>query len=74
MKLIDKLSDYERNLLLRWHVMPLLNKTMAQLIAAGHQDTAKVWEDYTNILITLVTTARQEMYDARGKEIQGRQD
>lgn len=65
MKLIDKLTEYEKNKLLRWHLMPLLTKTTIALDRAELRSLSSEWEAHMNILVTLVTTARQEIFDER---------
>lgn len=67
MSVIDKLNEMERNMLLRLQLVPLIDKTIAHMRATERHPLAMEWDMYSNILITLVTTARQEIYDARQK-------
>lgn len=72
--MIEKLSEMERNMLLRFQLVPLLNRTIDHMRATGREPLAMEWDMYSNILITLVTTARQEIFDARQKRASKVQD
>jgi hypothetical protein len=74
MTAIDKLTEYERNLLMRFHLMPLIAKTVGHLNNDGHVDVSSEWDLYTDILVTLVTTARLEIYNERKQQVQRRTD
>ena len=65
--MIDKFTEIERNQLLRLHLVPLLDKTIDALIKSDRRDLASEWDAHHGVLVTLVTSIREDIFADRVK-------